>query len=283
MNSFQSLLATFFVVAGVASASRAAPADEPSPGGAADPSVQVEPSSGQPPPARPESPAANISAAPPLQPLAPAPSVVPPSTPELGGRIVPTPPPGEARFGDAGQFVFDSALSAELGHLGFSAGGSTTSLTIQPAFDYFGAPNLSVGVSALLRYIDNEPPTSGGYVVLGTKDLTLGLSGAVGFNVWLGNRVSFWPRLSLGVSWTREKLSSVGPTPSNGAPFEIVSPTETQTVVVVELLAPFLLHLTQHFFVGFGPDLYIDLHNTFDGASNKRTFIGAASTVGGWF
>jgi hypothetical protein len=36
---------------------------------------------------------------------------------------------------------------------------------------------------------------------------------------------------------------------------------------------------TEHFFVGFGPDL----HDTFNGASNKRTFPGAESAVGGWF
>jgi hypothetical protein len=57
----------------------------------------------------------------------------------------------------------------------------------------------------------------------------------------------------------------------------------TQTVFVVELFAPFLVHLAQHFFLGFGPDFYADLHNSFDGTSNRRTFIGASSTVGGWW
>lgn len=279
-----SLLATLFIVgAGVATDPRAALADNPWPGGpSSEPSVQVDPSAGQPPAPEPKPPATNISAGSLPEPPPPAPSVVPPPATEVSARTVPTSPPREARFGDAGQFVFDGALSADLGHLGFSAGGSTTSFIVQPAFDYFAAPNFSFGASALLRYVDNEPTASGTSLVVDTKDLTVGLTGAVGFNAWLGERVSFWPRLSLGLSWTRETLSYSGPAFTNGAPLLVASPPETQTVVVVELFAPFLFHPTRHFFVGFGPELYADLHNTFDGTSNKRTFIGATSTVGGW-
>jgi hypothetical protein len=58
---------------------------------------------------------------------------------------------------------------------------------------------------------------------------------------------------------------------------------EVQNVVSVELYAPFLFHLTQHFFVGFGPDVYVDLLDSTGGVSNRRLFYGAESTVGGWF
>ena len=284
MKGFRSLLAKLFLVgAVVASSPRAAFAEEPSPGGPpSEPSVQVEPSPEQPPAPEPNPPPTNISAAPVPKPPAPAPSAVPAPTAESGERIVPTSPPREPRFGDAGQLVLDGALSASFGHLGFSAGGSTTSFNIQPAFDYFAAPNVSLGVSALLRYADSEPSTSGGYNFVGTKTLTLGLTAAVGFDAWVGDRVSFWPRLSLDVWRSRETLSELAP--GYGAQVALVAQPETQTVVVVELFAPFLFHLTPHFFVGFGPDLYADLHNnTLDGVANKRRFVGAESTLGGWF
>ncbi len=52
--------------------------------------------------------------------------------------------------------AFTGALSASFGHLGYSSGdGSTTSVSIQPAFDYFSGPNFSEGVTALFRYTDS--------------------------------------------------------------------------------------------------------------------------------
>jgi len=287
MKSFRSLLAKLLLVgAVVASGPRAALAEEPSPGGApSEPSVQVEPSTERPPAPEPEPPATNLSPAPVSISPAPVLPAAPPPTSESGSRSfpTPTPPPREVRFGGARQFVFDGALSASIGRVGFGAGGSTTSYGIQPAFHYFAAPNVSLGVSAQLRHIASEPSNSGTYNVLGSSTLTFGLSAAVGFNAWLGDRVSLWPRLSLGVSQNRETLSSSAFVSVNGAPVQVNAAPEVQTIVVVELFAPFLLHPTGHFFVGFGPDLYADLHNTFNGASNKRTFLGAESAVGGWF
>jgi hypothetical protein len=292
MKSFRSLLAELFLVgAVVASGPRAALAEEPPPGGApSEPSVQVEPSGKRPPAPEPEPSATNVSPAPVSNLPAPAPPAVPavpavsPGTSEGGDRTFPTAPPPETRFGGAGQFVFGGALSASLGRLGFGAGGSTTSFSIQPAFDYFAAPNFSLGVSGQLRHIDNEPGTSGNSYIPGTSTLTLGLGAAVGFNAWLAERVSVWPRLSLGVSQNRQTFSSpTGLVSASGTAVQVAAGPEVQTIVVVELFAPFLVHPTQHFFVGFGPDLYADLHNTFNGASNKRTFLGAQSTVGGWF
>ena len=285
-KGLRSLLAKLFLVgAVVAPGPRAAVAEEPSPGGApSEPTVQVEPSGERSPAREPEPPATNLSPAPVSNPPAPALPAAPPPTRESVDRTVRTAPPRELRFGGAGQFVFDGALSASLGRLGFGAGGSTTSFGIQPAFDYFAAPNFSLGVSAQLRHIDNEPGNSGNFYVLGTSTLTLGLSAAVGFNAWLADRVSFWPRLSLGVSQNRQTFSSSSEVvPANGAPVQVTGAPEVQTIVVVELFAPLLVHPTQHFFIGFGPDLYADLHNTFNGASNKRTFLGAESTIGGWF
>jgi hypothetical protein len=46
---------------------------------------------------------------------------------------------------------------------------------------------------------------------------------------------------------------------------------------------PFLFHLAQHFFVGIGPNAYVDVLHTVESRSNRRRFVGVLSTVGGWF
>jgi hypothetical protein len=50
-----------------------------------------------------------------------------------------------------------------------------------------------------------------------------------------------------------------------------------------ELQAPFLFHVAPHFFVGIGPDAYVDVLHSVDNAHNLRRFVGVSSTVGGWF
>ena len=39
----------------------------------------------------------------------------------------------------------------------------------------------------------------------------------------------------------------------------------------------------RHFFVGLGPDAYADVLHSVGSAHNLRRFVGASSTVGGWF
>lgn len=177
--------------------------------------------------------------------------------------------------------MIDGALYANFGHIGYSSGSSNSSLNVQPAFDYFVAPGLSVGVSALFRYADNSPTPPGSYTVtFDSKYVAYGATGEIGFNLWLGDRLSFWPNLALGVWQSRTTY-----TPGNVPPgVELINmPPVGDNVVFVELFAPFLVHLTRHFFVGFGPESYVDLHNTASSVSNRRLFFGASSTVGGWF
>ena len=268
-------------------------ADQPAPRPPPDePSVQVEPAPAQAPAPSPPPPSVAIQSAP-LSPAAPS---LPPTnagdrTPSPGpgnpsAPTAPTSPPRAARFGEAGEFVLSGALQASFGHTG-SAGGSSTSFTVQPAFDYFLSPSFSVGASALVGYTDNGPTTfnngastTGTFVAAGDTVVNLGLSGAIGFNAWLGDRVSFWPRLSLELTQRRQTTSPPTALPSG---VSVTAAPDIQTIVLVDLYVPFLFHVAQHLFVGFGPDLFRDLHNSFDGTSNKQTFIGAASTVGGWF
>jgi hypothetical protein len=193
--------------------------------------------------------------------------------------MAPSAAPREARFGDAGHFVLDGTLSASLGHSGIhSAGVSSNSFSVQPAFDYFLGPDLSVGVSAFIRY-DNLSSTMP--YTTGQRNVAYGVTGQFGFNLWLAERVSFWPKLSLALSQSRTTFPTPSVSPGTGTLVE--SAPNVENIVFVELYAPFLFHLAQHFFVGLGPDAYVDLVNSFGGVSNRRVFYGAESTVGGWF
>src|SRR6185369_15670881 len=111
-----------------------------------------------------------------------------------------------------------------------------------------------------------------------------GATGAVGTNFWLGGRVSFWPKVSLGIWQTRTKIDGpfMGLVSINGTPVAVGS-TVTENAVFVELYAPLLFHLAPHFMVGLGPEAYADIVNKTGGASNRRRFLGASSTLGGWF
>jgi hypothetical protein len=181
-----------------------------------------------------------------------------------------TPPPRNPRFGDPGQVVLDGALSASLGHTSYSAiPTSATSVSVAPAFDYFSTPNLSGGVSAFLGYSDTTfAPSSE------SKTWTYGASAQLGINLWLGERVSFWPKLGAGGSRSTTTWSVSG----------ALSPGNTTTkVVFVRLDAPFLFHVADHFFVGFGPTVLVDLLGNTGPETNLRRSYGAASTIGGWF
>jgi hypothetical protein len=83
-------------------------------------------------------------------------------------------------------------LSVGFGHLGYSGGGQpVTSLSINPAFDDFPWRNLSLGVSGLVRYSDSTSSNA----TLGVKSISFGATGALGFNLWLAERASLWPKL----------------------------------------------------------------------------------------
>jgi len=193
------------------------------------------------------------------------------------------PPPPKARFGDAGEMVINGALSASIGHLGYSSGGTAkTSFGIEPAFDYFSSRNLSQGLSAFFRYSDSTSAIN-----LEDKNVTVGVTGHLAFNLWLGDRVSLWPRLALGV-WHSQTTYYVPPgtfrVSIDGTSFPISNGTDIdENALFVELYAPLLFHVTQHFFVGFGPEAYTDLFHSANSMANRRMFLGAESTIGGWF
>jgi|GEM_PF-628313 len=190
-------------------------------------------------------------------------------------------PTTEPRFGDQGKIVLSGILDASFGHLVYSAGNdASTSFRVEPAFEYFVLPDLSVGASAFFGYSDS---TSG--IALNDKNVQYGVTGKIGSNIWMGNIVSLWPRFALGVWQSRSTFSgSSGYISIDGSSFPIGPGTEiTENAMFIEVYAPVLLHPCPHFFVGIGPDGYLDLFHSASGLPNKRSFFGLSSTVGGWF
>jgi hypothetical protein len=181
--------------------------------------------------------------------------------------------------------MFSGQLSASLGHLGYSnSDAATTAFSVAPAADYFLARNLFVGAAAFLSYSDT---TSG--LPLEVRTLRYGAYGHLGWNAWLSEKLSLLPTLSLGL-WHEQSSSSAArsgfATSVGGTPVNVGSDV-TQTVVIVEVFSPLLFHPARHFFIGLGPDVYVDvLHDIANQAggitSNPRTFIGLSSIVGGW-
>ena len=207
-------------------------------------------------------------------PLAPPPTLSPAAPPP---PAAPPAPPRNPRFGDPGQVALNGALSTAFGRTTYSATStSVSSFGVAPAFDYFSTPNVSVGVSGFLRYSDvTYAPGSA------STTWTYGVSGQVGINLWLNERVSFWPKLALGGSRGTTTTSSTG---------VLSLGNTTMKAVFVELDAPFLFHVAEHFYVGFGPTAYADLFNSIgpqatssQPETNLRRSFGASSTIGGWF
>jgi len=227
----------------------------------------------------------------PAPPPAPAPLLMRPPSDGAGAPAVPAAVDPDAkalraadpRFGDAGQVALNGTLSASIGHLGYDNGdSSSTSVSVEPAFDYFSASNFSEGATAFFHYGASTSPSG-----VEGRSTTVGVTGRIGPNFWLGGRFSFWPKLGVG-AW-RNWLTYSAPTPGytvtiDGVVFPIGPSSHfKEDAVFIEVQAPFLFHLARHFFVGFGPNAYVDVLHSVDSAKNRRRFVGAASTVGGWF
>jgi hypothetical protein len=187
----------------------------------------------------------------------------------------------ERTFGDKGEIVLYGLLNGSLGHLGYSSSSaSTNSATVEPGFDYFVGRNVSLGAAAFLQYGDSTSS-----VRSTSRFWAYGMYGRVGGNVALGRAFSWRPIGSLGVWAQKTKLTAPGPGYTTGLDgIQVAGNNDyTSRVVVVEVFAPLLVHPASHFFVGLGPDIYTDLSHQLSGFSNKRTFVGLSSVVGGWF
>jgi hypothetical protein len=167
--------------------------------------------------------------------------------------FTPAPPPG---FGARGQAVLSTNLSLSLLRSTVTmGGGSSTDLTLQPAFDLFLSARFSVGSILYYRYV----------AVPGPNLTVYGLEPRVGYNLPLSESVSFWPRVGLGYYHARQG-------------------DNYNYQVRATVRAHFVWNVTPHFFVGAGPVLQTDLVSKAQGKdAGKLTAYGFSSILGGYF
>jgi hypothetical protein len=104
------------------------------------------------------------------------------------------------------------------------SGGDTT-VTVQPALDYFIGSGISVGGVVGFSH---------------SSSTTVNFGARAGFNQPLMDKVTFWPTAGIYGSYHNGDTSS--------------------TTAAAEVYAPFLYHPVQHFFVGVGPYLGFQFH-----------------------
>ena len=127
-------------------------------------------------------------------------------------------------------------------------------LVLAPAFDYFIAPQLSLGGQVVFGYATDN---------VGSRT-SIGFGPRVGYNIPLREMFSLYPRVGFG--FLHESVSLKGGGSGSGNAFTLT------------LYAPFLFHPVPHFFIGLGPAADIGI-----AGSAKTTQIALITTVGGWF
>ena len=163
-------------------------------------------------------------------------------------------------FGQSGQIAISSDFWTSVSFTSHSGGGTTTEILLAPALDYFAAENVSVGGQVLFAWAK-----SGDW-----HTEAFGIAPRVGYDVPLAERLSLWPRLAVVYQMQWE--------PND----------RTDKKLSISAYAPFLVHPAQHFFIGIGPSLSVDLWsrysaNGISGDRSKDTTISLVTTLGGWF
>ena len=166
----------------------------------------------------------------------------------------------------SGQFGLKSqlAISSEVGatientHIKGQSG-STTTITLRPAVDYFIIDNLSLG-----GFIGLDHSSSSG--VAATR---FAIGPRVGYNIPLASSFSVWPRAGLSFAHTSRSIDAIGPVPGQSI---------SNDGLGLNLYIPVMFHAAKHFFFGVGPALDVDLTGDY-----KATTIAGRMTIGGWF
>jgi hypothetical protein len=165
-------------------------------------------------------------------------------------------------FGQKGQLAIMGEGGAMFTHTSVSGrNGSTTTVLIRPAIDYFIIDHLSLGAFTGVEY---SSATS-------SSTTTYGIGPRVGFDIPFSERFSLWPKAGLSFNSTTIKLDpiTVGGirTPASSA---------SNTALDLNLFVPIMFH-SNHYFAGFGPSLDTDLSG-----SPKATTFAARLILGGW-
>lgn len=197
----------------------------------------------------------------------------PPPAPAAPPGYYPPPMPPRQHFGDAGQLVISN--DANFGLSGSSTsnnGGSSFTLILQPAIDFFVIQNLSVGGVAIFNHTNGSDP--GG----SSSSNLYGVGARVGYNLAFGDALSWWPKLAFIYGGT-----SSSTTPVDGATVSV-----SGSSFDIQLFAPVLLHPINHFFLGLGPFVQTDLASSQSSGGQsvanptKTTEYGLMFDMGGW-
>src|SRR5262249_43446835 len=98
------------------------------------------------------------------------------------------------KFGEAGQVGVGSHLRGRFDYTSTKSDDGTkmsaTTIEVEPAADYFVIDSLSVGGAAVFDHTRISPP----FEAPGVSTTTFGIEPRVGFNLPLGDTLSFWPR-----------------------------------------------------------------------------------------
>jgi hypothetical protein len=158
------------------------------------------------------------------------------------------------RFGAKGQLAISSDAALEIRHI---SPGDTTSITLQPAVDYFIIDQLSIGGFIGFDYRTVEDSSTTGFSI-GPR---------VGYNITLSDLVSIWPKLGFSFATTNTEVDNE----------DVSVTTNDNSALALNIFVPIMFHPATHFFAGFGPFLDTDLTG-----DDKVTQFGLKLTLGGW-
>lgn len=157
---------------------------------------------------------------------------------------------GADAFGQAGQLVISQDFDLQLAYN--TAGTDNFTIVLAPGADYFISNNISLGAGLTLGQIFQP----------GENATSLGLNVRAGYNLMFTESVSLWPKVQLGFVYNKQTSFQFG---ADG------------TFLQLGVFAPVMLHPTNHFFIGLGPNLDLLLGDG-DGLN-----FGARSVIGGYF
>lgn len=165
-------------------------------------------------------------------------------------------------FGERGQLAIMGEGGALFTHTSVSGrDGSTTTVLIRPAIDYFVIDHLSLGA-----FVGMEHSSS-----TGGSTTTYGIGPRVGYSIPLSERFSIWPKAGVSFNSTTVKLD-----PITIGGIRTPETSDSNTALAVNLFVPLMFH-SNHYFLGFGPSLDADVTG-----NPKTTTIAARLVVGGW-
>jgi hypothetical protein len=206
------------------------------------------------------------------------------AAPESPSAPAPTTRP-MPHFGDRDTWAFSGDLSAAVRHSTYS--GSTnrsfSNYSIAPAFDYFFADHVSIGLAAGVGHESDETHGDRGETLTSKSTSVFG-GVRLGVDVPISTSVSFYPK-----AYVSARHSSFDVTSTGNAPLSVTTNTVELSYasndVTLALYAPILLHFASHAFAGFGPSVARSVVNHREGSTgedNLGTTIGAHLVVGGW-